>query len=188
MGSQWWRSKSVVENQELPEDVWVPSPSNLLLPHFFHLLLLFLLLLFVESHLSLDPLLLLLPHLVVAPRGASDPHSNHPTKPDHRLLGGDQSASQCTNSQVQGSILPWHPDENRALPLREGLAGEAGQEALPSTQQPQHLQGQGRPGDGLHPRDCDRVIGGLKRFIFQEGSSNFYTRQPYQSSSDQKII
>ena len=52
---------------------------------------------------------------------------------------------------------PWHPNEDGALPLRERSAGEAGQEALTPPQQHQHLQGQGRPGDGLQPRDCDRV-------------------------------
>ena len=57
------------------------------------------------------------------------------------------------------SEQPWHPDENGALSLREGLAGEIGSKALLApAHQHQHLHWQGRCRDGLQPRDCDRVI------------------------------
>ena len=97
--------QSVVGRRQLVKDVRVPPPPSLHLPDIAHLHIFLVLLLFrfVEGKLVVH--LVLLPHLLLPPRGAADPHGDHPEELDHRLLGGHQLACPCTHSQVQGSVM-----------------------------------------------------------------------------------
>ena len=97
--------ESVVGRRQLVKDVRVPPPPSLHLQDIAHLHIFLVLLLFVFVEGKLVVHLVLFADLLLPPRGAADPHGDHPEELDHRLLRGHQLASQCTHSQVQGSVM-----------------------------------------------------------------------------------